>query len=51
MAEERGRMDTALDRFVTGLMSSNKKNPKNDLKSVFEEDLNSRRTNDGWNVD
>ena len=51
MAEERNRSDTALDRFVTGIMCSNKKNSKNDLKAIFEEDLNSKKTNGTWNVD
>lgn len=44
-------MDNSLDRFVTGLMSSNKKSPKNDLKTIFEEDLNSKRSLGTWNVD
>lgn len=51
MAEESSRTDTALDRFVTGLMSTYKKNSKNDTKGIFEEDLNSKKTNGGWNID
>lgn len=51
MSEEKSRVDTGVQKFITDLLVANKKNLKSeDLKKIYNIDLGAKKTQTSWNV-
>lgn len=53
IAEDRNRVDSGVEKFITDLLIANKKNLKGeDLKKIYNVDLNKKQQNAiPWNLD
>lgn len=52
MSEERQRVDTGVEKFITDLLVANKKNLKSEeLKKIYGMDINSKKTQSSWNIE